>query len=597
MHFPLLKSPVLRENRLTAFGGLERREGCPDYCFSFTQNTSSDCYPYLSSRKQRLFLDKLNKAPSAFNTDLGLCYTVGNKVYYNGKLQCDTLSDLPKKQIVSMGSKLIIFPDGYYINTAALDEKGIVTDKGSITPVYEQKGAFISVIPCVPEDPMPVLSATPPDATEKSKYWLNTSVYPNVLSKYNADTDSWETITATHTALHTIGINTYAEVGRPYTVTAPGLEHIGTALVDAVDEDCIVVLAATEKADLLTLDEDTPITVKQALPVMDFVCEHNNRLFGCRYGTNVYGDFVNEIYASKLGSPHLWFEYEGLSTDSYAASCGSEGGFTGICSYLGNVIFFKENTIHRLMGTKPANFTLYRDPYSGIAKGSEDSLVIYDGTVYYHGKKGVYAYTGSSPALISSPLGDTLLTNAVCAAAKNKLYLCADHTNGTRHTYVYYMEKDIWHREDGGDFAFLSHFSGEVIGVIKTDTGYCITLPDHTAIPPVITNLFPTPTYESELDWVIESGRIGLNMEGCKRLHKITLRLRAKKDAPIVVEYCLDSGNEWKKGGVFFGLGLTSFNLPLNLPRCDHLKIRLSGKGEFTLYSLTKVIEEAGDRI
>ena len=64
------------------------------------------------------------------------------------------------------------------------------------------------------------------------------------------------------------------------------------------------------------------------------------------------------IYACKLGDPTNWFSYRGIAADSYAVTVGSDGAFTGAATCMGYALFFKENTLHKLCGTKPSDFQL-----------------------------------------------------------------------------------------------------------------------------------------------------------------------------------------------------------------------------------------------
>ena len=43
------------------------------------------------------------------------------------------------------------------------------------------------------------------------------------------------------------------------------------------------------------------------------------------------------------------------------------------------------------------------------------------------------------------------------------------------------------------------------------------------------------------------------------------------------------------------GRGLRTFLLPIRPARCDHLKFRLTGKGEMKLFSLARVLEAGSD--
>src|SRR5699024_8801601 len=98
-------------------------------------------------------------------------------------------------------------------------------------------------------------------------------------------------------------------------------------------------------------DQTEPVTVSREIPDMDFLTESENRIWGCSSKNH-------EIYACKLGDPTNWNCFEGISTDSYSATIGSDGDFTGACTHLGNVLFFKEDSIHKVWGSRPADFQI-----------------------------------------------------------------------------------------------------------------------------------------------------------------------------------------------------------------------------------------------
>ena len=158
------------------------------------------------------------------------------------------------------------------------------------------------------------------------------------------------------------------------------------------------------------------------MPKMDFIVESNNRLWGCRYGVANNGKVVNEIYASKLGDFKNWNCYMGASTDSYAASVGTDGQFTGAVTHLGYPIFFKENCLHKVYGNYPANYQVQTTSCRGVQKGSEKSLAIVNEVLYYKSQNGICAYDGSLPNEISAEFGDERYSGAVAASHNNKYY-------------------------------------------------------------------------------------------------------------------------------------------------------------------------------
>ena len=80
------------------------------------------------------------------------------------------------------------------------------------------------------------------------------------------------------------------------------------------------------------------------MPELEYVTENANRVWGCNSKENI-------IYSCKQGDPTNWYCYNGIASDSYAVTVGSEGGFTGAATCMGYVLFFKENTIHKIYGS------------------------------------------------------------------------------------------------------------------------------------------------------------------------------------------------------------------------------------------------------
>ena len=103
------------------------------------------------------------------------------------------------------------------------------------------------------------------------------------------------------------------------------------------------------------------VSMERRVPELDFVTECDNRVWGCNSKENV-------IYGCKLGDPTNWFSYRGIAADSYAVTVGSDGAFTGAASCMGYALFFKENTLHKLYGSKPSDFQLSSLRCRGVAK-------------------------------------------------------------------------------------------------------------------------------------------------------------------------------------------------------------------------------------
>ena len=179
------------------------------------------------------------------------------------------------------------------------------------------------------------------------------------------------------------------------------------------------------ESNIFTTAEGESFTIERRVPDLDYICESDNRIWGCSNADNT-------IYASALGDPTNFFDYSGESTDSYAVAVGSPERFTACCRYGGGVLFFKENKIHKILGSYPAEYTLYSYDVEGVQEGCHKSLQIINELLYYKGIHGVFTYNGT-PRLISANFGDVVLWNAVAGNDGDTYYISMD---GVRRSYL-----------------------------------------------------------------------------------------------------------------------------------------------------------------
>ncbi len=146
------------------------------------------------------------------------------------------------------------------------------------------------------------------------------------------------------------------------------------------------------------------VELERRVPDLDYLTECDNRVWGCSNKENV-------IYACKLGDPTNWFSYRGIAADSYAVTVGSDGAFTGAATCMGYALFFKENTLHKLYGSKPSDFQLSSAALPGRGKNAARSLCVLNETLYYLSPDGVMAWDGSIPTKVSTALDPARLRN------------------------------------------------------------------------------------------------------------------------------------------------------------------------------------------
>ena len=351
----------------------------------------------------------------------------------------------------------------------------------------------------------------------------------------------------------------------------------GAAVVWERGDDFIVVVGILDIIRTIS----NSITISRKMPLMDFVIESENRLWGCRYGLAANGEVVNELYASKLGDFKNWNCFMGLSTDSYTASCGSDGQFTGAITHLGHPLFFKENCVHKVYGNYPANFQIQTTACRGVQKGCDRSLAIVNETLFYKAWHAVCAYDGSLPQEVSSALGDMIYGNAVAGANGNKYYISMQDSFSTdRHLFVFDTAKGMWHKEDDLQVDSFCSCRGELYAISQGK---------------ILTMLGTGTPDAGNIEWMVQTGEIGLTSPDMKYVSRLTLRMGMEVGAEVRIYAQYDYSEEWESVCILQGSTLRSFSIPIRPKRCDHMKLRIEGEGMAKIYSITKTIEQGSE--
>ena len=574
---PTLASlPTLRRCRLTTerFPGLDRRGDAPEGSLEACTNLSSRLYPLCASRSRRGVFLTLSDPGGLIEKD-ALCYVSAGGLYINHTLTALTGLSSGEKQLVSMGAYLLIFPDRMYYNTAD------PTDYGSMEARYSATGA-VTYTPCDREGRAVsvIYSADEPEEPENGDLWTEGTG----LWQYSRAQESWSAVQG----YVKLTFSTQGRIPALFSVTdgvslggTEGLDgsHVLTALGGGEEESDFIVLPG-----LLweSSTETATVTLTRTVPAMDYVCQSGNRLWGCRYGRNAAGEVVNELYASALGDFKNWNRFEGLSTDSWRASVGSDGVWTGAVNYLGSPVFFKENTVHRITVSAIGAHAVSEMKCRGVQKGCYKSLRVVGDVLYYKSPRDVCAWQGGFPQSVSLPLGEESGNCAAAGALGERYYLSMENAEGLWSLYVYDTVRDIWYREDDLHAVSFAAADGD-LWCLDGD-GRLLSLTGQNG------------TAEEEISWSGTSRLFHYSLPERKYLGRVSLRMSLErgKRATLAVEY--DSSGVWETIGTVTGTGLTgSFTLPLLPRRCDHFRLRLSGSGEVRLYSVSRQLETGSE--
>ena len=635
--------PTTRE-MISVFGGYNHNLRIGDGEFYDMKNLTSADYPVLSPRPKRgiYTFPTTTENPTALLAKDALCYVDGGKLYINKKqIDCVSLYDsdcksCPKsewcsnyvenspnciKTLVSMGSYIVILPDKYYINTNDYDDRGYIDKTFAFETDDKELGVREAVFSLCNLDGADYNAPAQPSAPTDPKnldYWLDTSSEPNVLKQYASSTEQWAPVATTYIKIRsyfdtvideswgdnppswvkTPDISQYFEVGDGITISGITTEHMGdsltpeqheqlnnlnnTMVIQAKGKNYIVVIGMIDK----TYRQDCvkyPIEISRKMPALDFIIESGNRLWGCRHGVANNGEVVNEIYASKLGDPKNWNSFAGISTDSYVATVGTDGQFTGAIAHLGYPIFFKEKYMHKVYGNYPANYQIQTTACRGVQKGCSKSLAIVNETLFYKSRSAVCAYDGSLPVEVSSALGDVSYSDAVAGTLGNKYYISMKDSEDY-HLFVFDTARGMWHREDNTRVTEFCNCRGNLYYIDYADKDIKMIRMEKGE-----------DTESNPIEWKAVTGIIGTDYPDKKYISSLVVRIMLEVGTTVRFSAEYDSSGEYEHLFTMSGTKLRSFSIPIRPKRCDHLRLKIEGKGMAKIYSICKTIEQGSD--
>lgn len=580
MRYPKLREIPTTRERIDVFRGYNHNLRIAEGEFYDMRNMSSDDYPVLSPRRQR-GVYATPGMPQGIISKKDLWYVDGGNLIViedEGKKTIDMglTVDATPKVLISMGAYIIIMPDKKYINTSNYEDKGIieasVTTTGATTiQISKLDGAAYDNV---------VVQSDEPTSAENGDMWIDTSSIPHTLKQYSAAADEWSAVATSYVKISSLGIGSNFAEG-------DGVKISGITTATDLNTNTIIhsrganYIVVTGIIDEVT-SQETPITVERKMPDMDFVIESGNRLWGCRYGES-NGVMVNEIYSSKLGDFKNWECYAGISSDSWRATVGSDGAFTGAVSFLGSPIFFKENCMHKVYGDFPSTFRIQSTTCRGVQKGCERSIATVNETLFYKSRGAVCGYDGSLPQEISADLGNASYSEAVGGGLSNKYYVSMKDNAGDYHLFVYDVAKGLWHREDDTQAVQFCEHRGDLFYIDRADDQ--IKSVKGAGLP-----------YDELIRWEAITGVLGTDTPGKKYISKIEMRMSLAHGSRVLIFIEYDSCGEWELVSTLVGDNLSTFTIPIRPRRSDHLRLKISGYGEAKVFSLFKTIEEGSSR-
>ena len=532
------------EERLIEFKGLNRRSFVEEGEMSDMKNLTSDNYPLLTPRKLRGSYELPEEAaqPLAIMTKFDRLAIIAKKknntiaFFYDGN-EVDGIYDLSEEtQMVAINTKICFFPQKTYL-TLVREGSEVTTGEYGYLGYSKTVGNVVVTI-----------------SNENAQMTLVEShsfVYDDAI-------DISGTLSYTP--------NEGAATSKACTVSC---------IIEAVNGN--VLTLPRETFIELTGDGATNITfsgtIKREIPDIHHVIEWNNRLWGV-------SDEDNTIYACKLGDPKNWKYYQGTSMDSYYAQQGTDEEWTGSAAYSSHLIFFKENRMTKIYGTSPSTFQVTNTRCFGVEKGSSKSIVVLNNIVLYKSSIGIMAYEGGDPYSISEKLNNKF-KNVVAGTEGIKYYASIQKEDGTYELLVFDVDKVCWHIEDDVRFRGCTILNGKLLFINDVDTDSFEKNKVYIVNP-------ETPSEKKEQrEWIAVFGAFDENIENQKIFSKISLRFIVKSKSIVTVYIKMDDG-EWETVKQLAYTETGGVTIPIVPRRCDRFMIKIVGKGDCEIKSLTR---------
>lgn len=530
MYYPSLKPIKTTCTAVKSFPGIDNRPGAAECTAEDTVGIDPTAVPYLKSVKTPNVLKTLDGGRVFY---LGENYFRDGTKLYRGDTDTGVTLEGEVYSALKMGESAVFFPQKVY---------SVPGDHGSLTNTCSYDDARFTLCRKDGTDfPAPTVSATQPQNQSDGSLWIDTSGDTPVLKRCTMGV--YYSVDSTYIHIQRGGIGVGFKKGDG--VSIDGSVISGEYIIEYAENDRIVV------AGIITEPVTGTVTVTRDVPDINFAAVSGNRVFaGASDGS--------AIYVSALGRYDGFNIFEGLSSDSYAADTPDGAPFTAVCAYMGEVYFFKENLIYVLRGTKPSNYQLSVIEGKGVKSGCHRSLVNYGGTLYYYGTDGFYGFDGTYPEKVLQQLV-TPLSEVVSAVVGDTLYF--SHTGG---------------------FSGVGLKTGRLFGISKKQYTDLLSVSDKL--------YYCDGEYYGDFtgapgEFSVTFNEMGLTDDRKKSLSRINLSMYLGIDSNMTVYIGYDGEEPTAVFGEDSTCGKIS-EIPLLLRPHRTVKLKISGRGDWTLYSL-----------
>ncbi len=504
-------------------------------------------------------------------SDGNLFWVENRRLYYNGYQVDGIYLSEGEKKLICFGGYLLVFPDMIYLSLSDMSRFGelnvTLNSVGSsqvknclsdLTPIEN-----FSVLDEPPENPSVGDLRAAKDKNSDGR----------IMLRY--DGNDWvelETMVRIHVS------------GASDTFTTDDVVE-----VTGIDNNCTKYLKICHISGnyvyfsgCVTDTSSRSVTLNRYFPEPDYVCVSEGRLCCIKSGYTSGGRTVSRLYASGEGNP---FDFC-TSGDGNAViyDLPSAEKVRGIAEYNGNLAVFCNDRIKEITISK-SKISCYDTLCDGLAEGAENSIAYLSDCLYFKGENGILCYNGSSVRNASQAIGEIRNTTFgnIGIAYKGQYYqYCV--LDGQEVIVRYDPLERRWAVLDHLE---ISHFvvkDGALYAVTKnTDGATFLEIFDPCSLTEAQLSYCGdgVEREDAEISWSFESGC--LCFEDMKGIYPefLTVRISKKEgiaNISLLADFETSDPNTYEipnGGGVY--------TFPLKKKKCDTVRIRFSGNGDFEL--------------
>lgn len=294
---------------------------------------------------------------------------------------------------------------------------------------------------------------------------------------------------------------------------------------------------------------------------------YGGRFFGCdNLGVTVYYSSASDKYDFAIS--------ESAGGAGYVL-CSDPGKWTAICPYNEVLYVFKRNGMYRIYSSDGLSF--YMERIADVGAVSNDAVCVVDNVMYFLSENGLCRFLGSYPEYLPDSLGKKY-SDGVLGGSDGKIFASLTYKDGD----VEKSELCVWHT-DKQIFSVHDDFSAEKF---VSAAGELFALSDGSV-------------------YKMECEREPLEFSLDTKNYFFSFTKKGVNGARLYFDF---SGNEGEYFEVFVSYDGGEFEpcfkpitngkvkyVPIRLRKCDEVKLKISGKGVFTLKGLSFSLYQNGD--